>query len=238
MILASLFGSKHIIGFLFSVVIVIGVLFILLRKGKNKEYVIFGLTISLFVFEYLKIGFLVLRDGNYPMNHLPFHLCSFPLFAFLILSVSKHKKLNEFIKPAAFATTLFGGTIALLYPANILGGVDNWSLVQDNFLPYVSFAYHAIMMIASLYLVLSRYYVIKKYDLYKAYIASFVFMVAAMIVNVTLDKDYMLLTKGNGSPFAFLIETSNLLYTIVMILLGLLAITLFYGIGVLIQRKD
>ncbi len=233
---AALFGTKHISGLIIVVTLVIIGLWLLEKYQPRKERILIIFAVLFLVLESIKIVFLWVKTGNYPQNHLPFHLCSLPLYMYPLIAFVKSEKVKQFIYPAAYATVLIGGFIALLYPVNIIGETDNWALVKDNFLPYLSFVFHGLMILAPIYLLRSGLYKITFPKLREAYIVSVIFMVMAIIVNTILDQDFMLLNYGNGSPFQFIIEINQILYTVTMILLGLLAILIFHSVTILIVR--
>lgn len=235
---APLFGSKHLIGLFVVIIFVVLALFLVERYQVTFKNVILVVTIGLLLFEAIKLIFTTIDNGSFPMYHLPFHLCSLPLYLYPILAFSKRTDFVKFVLPAAYATVLFGGLIALLYPANILGSETTWALTKSNVLPYISFVYHGLMIFGPVYLIRSGFYRIKMANIKEAFIVTFIFMVAAIIVNYTLEKDFMLLREGNGSPFQFITEISPLLYTVVMILIGFLAVAIFHSVTCLFVKQE
>lgn len=236
---APLFGSKHLIGLFVVLALVVLALYLVERNEVPFRKVILVVTIGFLVFEALKLGFIIINnDWKYPMNHIPLHLCSLPLYLYPIIAFSKRADVVKFVLPAAYSTVLFGGLIAMLYPSNILGGEMTWALTKSNYLPYVSFIYHGIMIFAPIYLLRSKFYKIKMADLKEAFIVTFIFMVMAIIANLTLDQDYMILSKGTGSPFAFLLDIHPVVYTVGMIIIGFIAVAIFHSITCLIVKKD
>lgn len=234
---ASLFGSKHIMG-LFICVVVIGVMFLLDAKviKRDKKVMMYVLLASFFVLEILKIGTMWINKGAYPMNHLPFHLCSLPLYLVPLVTFVKNEKWLKFILPATVAGLMFGGLVAMLYPVNIIGDGNSFLPLSDNFIPLVSFIYHPLMIFTAVYLVLSEIYVIDFKKFIFGYPVIVGFMVIAMIANAITGQDFMLLNTGNGSPFQFLIETSQILYVLSMIGLGLIGIFIFHSITFAVTR--
>lgn len=234
---AQVFGSKHLIGLLIVITLVLLSMFLVEKKNVSQKKVLLVVTIGLLVIEITKLTFITINAGSFPMNHLPLHLCSLPLYLYPIIAFSKNEKLKKFVLPAAYATVLFGGLIALLYPANILGSEETWTLTKDNFLPYISFVYHGLMIFGPIYLLRSGMYTISIPKLKVAFIVTFIFMLMAMTVNTYSNivdsfgvKDFMLLNTGNGSPFVFIRDINLLLYTVSMILIGFFAVALFHMI--------
>lgn len=236
---AAEFGSKHFIGLGFTFVLII-MLFFVNEKYKMKEKnIILTVTIAFYLLEIFKVGYMLFTSGEFPMNHLPIHLCSIPLYVFPILYFSKKgSKLESYMKATAFGVVLIAGITALVMPTNIIGKSENWLPLRENLLPVISFTYHGLMIFISLFIVKAGYYNIKFRDSLKAIFSVLVLMVIALIVNVIGDFDFMLLNKGNGSPFQFLIQTSQILYTITMIGLGIFMITLTFGIATLVSKLN
>lgn len=233
---APAFGSKHLMGLLYVIIVICGGILLLGKKQGKKQ--VLAITILFFILEFLKLGFLIIRDGGYPMNHLPFHLCSMPLYIWPILYVSKKgSKLEEYAKATAFVTVLGGGIAALLIPENIIGSNNAWFPATDNFLPFVSFTFHGLMLMSSLYLIYSKMYVPRYSDALRAMVFTLGLMFIALIVDFTTDKDFMLLNRGNGSPFQYIIESSGqLAYTLTMIGVGLFVIGLISIISTTIYK--
>ena len=121
---APLFGPKHLVGLGYVIVIVLIGLFAFGSKADKRKILI--LTLLFYLFEIIKIGYYLVESGTYPMNHLPLHLCSLPLYVYPILYFSKKgSKLEEMAMASAFITIIAGGIVALLIPTNIIGGKNN-----------------------------------------------------------------------------------------------------------------
>ena len=69
-------------------------------------------------------------------------------------------------------------------------------------------------------------------DIPKAFAVTSVLMIFALIANALLDRDFMLLNTGNGSPLVFLLDNGQLFYTLSMIVLGFLVIALIFVVTV------
>lgn len=234
---APMFGGKHILGLLVILALYVFIYLFVNKKNVPKEKVLLILTIVLLVLEVTKLLYLTIRDHSFPMNHLPFHLCSLPLYVYSIMAFCKNDKIKEMVKPAAFAGVLFGGVVALLYPVNIIGGVENWKITGDNFLPFISFIFHGGMVFLAIYIIKSGIYKYQFSRIKDVYIVIVAFMVLAIIVNAITGRDFMLLNTGNGSPLEFLLDTSQIVYTGAMIALGLIGVLIFHSIGLLIKKK-
>lgn len=235
---APSFGPKHLIGLFVIMVIYIALSIVLKHKNSGYKKTVLFLLIAFYILEISKLLYLISRDGSYPMNHLPLHLCSLPLYVFPILYFAKeNSKLEKYAKAAAFGPVLAAGVIAFLIPGNIIGE-PGWLPLSDNFLPIVSFLYHGLMIFASVHLLKSGFYKFELKDMFKAIAFTSCLMILAIIINLTLDRDFMLLNKGIGSPFNFLIDTSQVLYTFTMIILGFIGVSIpFLVTGAIVKIK-
>jgi uncharacterized membrane protein YwaF len=236
---APSFGSKHLLGLL---AIVIGnvILYYVFKKyiKKERQFVIVIMS-AFYTLEILKLGYLIIRDGAFPMNHIPLHLCSIPLYVYLIWLLAKPGSLlEEAAKSTAFGVVLIAAIAALLIPVNIIGKELSWALVEDNYLPYVSFTYHGLMIFASWYIIKAGYLTVDWKKILYAIGLTSILMVIAMIVNAITGSDYMLLNEGKGSPLQGLRDTSQVLYTVSMILLGYVMIALTFVVAKLVSKKE
>ena len=231
---APIFGTKHILALLYVAILVTT----LLLTNKDKSYkanksMMLKMSIAFILLEAIKLIAFTIRDSSFPMNHLPFHLCSLPLYLFPILYFAKEDSaLERFVKPAAYAGVIAGTIAALVLPTNILGSNDQWFPFDDNFFPLLSFTFHGLMLFAPIYMLTNGYYEIKLKDIPKAMMVTSILMVVAMIANAIFDRDFMLLNTGNGSPLVFLLDYGQLVYTGSMIILGFIVIALVFVVTV------
>ena len=216
---APLFGSKHLIGILFITIFFLLIsTFIKKDKSQDQNKFILVFMITFYLLEVLKIGYIIYLDKVFPIYQLPFHLCSVPLYLYPIMYFFKNTKFVEkYIKPASYGLILIAGIMVLEQPTNILGSQSSWLPLKDNILPIISFFYHGLMIFSSIYLLKSTYYQFKLTDYTKSMTVGLIFAGVAIMVNQLLDKDFMLLNKGTGSPLAFILEISKPLYMISMI---------------------
>lgn len=233
-ILGDIFTMKHFSGLLYVVLLGVFTFLILSRNNvKGKQFALIFMVIF-YVLEVLKIGYLWI-GSSFPMNHLPFHLCSMPLYLFPIYYFSKEgSKLERIAQSGIYGVVFMAGFVALVMPTNIIGNEPNWSLVRGNFLPLVSFTYHGFMMIAPIYMIVNKLYDFQYKDYFYAVLCALGLMVLAVTANGLLDKDYMLLNYGNGSPFQFLLETSKLVYMMSMVILGFFIIHINYFVTMVV----
>ena len=233
MALAQVFGEKHFFGTGILLLIVFTFLLLLKKNAsdlkKQQLFYLYLFTGLFLVIEILRLIFLFIRDGGLAIYQLPLNLCSVPLYLYPAISLDKKNgRLKQWLMPAAFATVMLAGLIALLIPTNILGPEMFWFPLNKNFVEIASFTYHAVMIAAPLALIKLDYYKPKMGDIGYALAFTAGFAALAMTVNAFTNQDFLLLNNGNGSPFQFLITESKLLYQFTMIGLGAMLISLFF----------
>lgn len=225
---APLFGSKHLIGILAILIVSILLSFVVYRKKRppKQRHVVLAFMAAFYTLEIIKLTYITIQDGSFPIYHLPFQLCSLPLYLYpLMYFIKRGAFIERFVKPAAFSVVMLAGLMALAMPTTILGNALSWLPLKDNVLPIISFTYHGLMIFSAVYLLKSGFYEFRLSDIYKAILVAFAFAGVAMVMNAWLDKDFMLLHYGNGSPFQFINDSSHVLYLIVMFSLGVILIS-------------
>jgi len=242
MLFAQVFGDKHLFGTGFLLLAVFVFLFLLKKSKtdlkKQERFYLYLFTVLFLVIESLRLIFLLIRDGGLAIYQLPLNLCSVPLYLYPAISLDKRNgRLKQWLMPAAFATVMLAGLIALLIPSNILGPELFWLPIDKNYVEIASFTFHAVMIAAPLALIKLDFYKPKMSDIGYALAFTAGFAAVAMTVNALTNQDFLLLNYGNGSPFQFLITESKLLYQATMIGLGAFLITMFFVIANLKKVK-
>lgn len=227
---APLFGEKHLIGLLVILIINVALLWKLKPQDyKNNRKMIFLFMILFYLLEISKLTYITKTSGSFPMYQLPFHLCSLPLYLYPIMYFTKQdSKIQNIVKPAAFAVVLIAGIVALAMPTTIIGDELSWFPIGNNILPIISFTFHGLMIYSSLYLIRSRYYQFQFSDVLNAYLTTIPLLIVALIANGLMDKDFMSLNRGAGVPFNSLRNTSQLLFTGTLIVIAYIVILLVF----------
>lgn len=223
----SVFGPKHLIGSaaMILMIAILLVLFFVILKKPNHGKILKIMTLSLLTLELMKYSHALITDGSFPTIYIPMQLCSFSLYLMPLVSFGKGR-IRDFFLPTAFAVGLLAGSIVLLYPATVLGGTYGWTPFVDNIIPIISFLYHALMILFSLYLLISKVYRPNIKDFFKVYLSLMGFAALAMITNAIFGTDMMFLNTGAGNPFQFiLLQSGRTAYYGVMMLLA--AVLLF-----------
>lgn len=150
----GLFGTKHIIILIVSLVFVV-VGFLLSRKFKFDTIIkiMFGIGI---VSEIIKVFYFVIintdKFGGYgylPKTDLPFHLCSIQIIFLIILILSKNEKIRRYLLSFMMPSCLLGGFFALLIATD--SSRNGLWIISLQY-----FGYHAALMIFALHLLTSK----------------------------------------------------------------------------------
>ena len=247
------FGIKHLTGlaWLFSLITILLVVLLLIRKKLNKGNSFDCAVIRYTV--YFMWGWEVIKTirlingadfgpvGTYPFFMAPFHLCSMSLYAYLFISSKKAGKFAEWLKPFSFAVMLLATCLILAIPesAGIMGSTPNWSFVYDNILPYQSFMFHGCLIFVPLYMVISGFYRPRWIDILKSVAVLAVCACFSQTLNFIFEgsnADFMMLRYGNGSPFVSILWENPFLYYVVMGGLAILGTVVIISITILIQN--
>ncbi len=103
-------GLVHIVGILSA--ILSGICGGLLAKKQNKPNRVYScIGISFIVLELLKVVFLLMTTGTYPLERIPFQMCTVELFFLWAIPLVK----KERIKKGMIAYTIFGLMAAIFY---------------------------------------------------------------------------------------------------------------------------
>lgn len=148
----ELFGLKHIILIMASIVVIVG-LFLLLRRMKSTQ-VCRGLFYIGIISEIIKIFYYIIVNedkygGVLPKSDLPFHLCSIQIIFIAIVNFVKSEKVKKFFFSFMLPSCLFGGIAAILIATD---SSRNGSFIIT--LQY--FVYHAALVAFSLHLFTSK----------------------------------------------------------------------------------
>lgn len=223
----TVFGPKHIagsvaIGVMIAVLLVF--LLVIIRK-QNHSKTLKIMTIVLLALEITKYSHALITWGSFPLHYIPMQLCSFSLYLMPIASFGKGK-LRDFFLPTTFAVGLLAGLIVLVYPATVLGGLYGWFPLLENIIPIISFLYHGLMILFSLYLLFAKVYQPNIKDFGKVYLSLIGFAALAIITNAIFGTDMMFLNTAAGSPFQFvLLQYGRFVYYLLMLVLA--AVLLF-----------
>ncbi len=183
MILHGLFGYKHIILLIASLILVV-VGAILVRKLKFNNVVKSCFYIGI-ACEVIKIFYYIITnedkmDGYLPKSDLPFHLCSIQIIFFSILYFSKNEKIKRTLISFMIPSCLFGGLFALLIPTDSARN-GMWIITAEYFI------YHAIIMIFALFILTNKEFKLTIIDYKNCLILLGVFGLLSIYINSILN---------------------------------------------------
>ena len=203
-------------------------------KRKNRVLILSAILID--GAELFKIVVMCIRSDD-PMcwvRLLPLFLCSIQLIAIPLAAFSKGR-----IKEAALDfVTLFGLLGALL--GTYLAG-NNYScypvISLDN---VVSGFTHCISGFAALYIMISGMASMKKKNIPLTIAILGGFCVAAYVVNICVDYNYMFLMRGDGTPYDILFNLVNghpVVYPLSVVGLFVIYMGVYYAIYYAIRKR-
>lgn len=223
----NIFNYKHLIG-LILVSCFVAISLLIMLKIKDKKKVLKFSSIILILLELLKYLYIYLGDGSISKIYIPLQFCSLFLYTFPIIAFGKGQ-LSEFLKPVSYAGGIIAVTIAFILPTNIIGDPNISWFDKENFLYTLSFIYHGWVLSISIYIRLSGFYKPVPKDLFKAIITIFVFTTIAILANIILDTDFMMMNRGAGNPFQFiLINNGFMRYFFIHLILMFILLSPFF----------
>ncbi len=228
------------VGLLLAVMVVLAVLLGKYNRNKahkDKNKVLVWAAILIDSVELFKITMFCFRAGSMEsiLYDLPLFLCSIQLLAIPLAAFSKGK-----IQEAALDFVCIFGILGAVF--GTIGAGQNYNaypvLSADNVISGIT---HAMSGFASLYIMIAKMASMKKQNIVATFSILTVFCVAAYIVNVIVDYNYMFLMAGDGTPYDILYNMVNgnpILYPLFVVLLFYAYIALFYYVFYLCTKKQ
>lgn len=203
-------------------------------KTKNKVLIISAIAID--AFEIFKIIMGSIEEPDYWTRALPLFLCSIQLITIPLAAFCKGR-LKEASLDFVFIFGLLGAVLGT-YGA----GQNYGSYPVLSFPNVVSGITHAISGFCALYIVLSGMAKtsMKKNNIWITFCIFGGFAIAAYIVNVIIDYNYMFLMRGDGTPYDIfynMVNGSPVFYPMIVVGLFLIYIIAFYYIYYLATGK-
>ena len=225
-----LMGLVHIVGILSA--ILSGIYGGLLAKKQNKPNRVYScIGISFIVLELMKVVFMLMTTGTYPLERIPFQMCTVELFFLWAIPFIK----KERIKKGMIAYTIFGLMAAIFYyvkPATILTS-------EYIFLSLQAMVWHDLVIMVGVFSII--YYKIygKKGKSYiiDGYCFWLSFTLLAVILNVICATT---ISETNVNFFYLSPIQENIVYPVLNILfkepkpytLFILGFIIYYSLGV------
>jgi uncharacterized membrane protein YwaF len=211
------------------------------RKNKNaddktKNKVLIWSAILIDAFEIAKIIILSFRADD-PMvwkYNLPLFMCSLQLITIPLAAFSKGR-LREASLDFVMIFGILGAMLGTIGAGNIYSCFPVFS-----FDTVVSAITHCISGFASLYIMFANMTSMKKSNEIITFSILTTACVAAYIVNVIIDYNYMFLMRGDGTPYDILyalVNGSRIFYPLLVVALFFLYIGAFYLIYFRANKK-
>ena len=195
--------------------------------AKQKDHVLLASALLIDGFELFKIVILSVRHGDamYFVHVLPLFLCSIQLITIPLAAFSKGRMkeaaldfVTLFGVLGAFLGTYFAGNNYSCYPVvsfdNVISGIT-----------------HCISGFVSLYILISGMTSMKKRNIPITFGILCGFCIAAYVVNLFWDCNYMFLSRGDGTPYDIVFNLVNghaVLYPMMVLLLFVIYIVGYY----------
>ena len=197
------------------------------EKIKNKVLIVSAILID--SVEIFKIIIFYLRaEGDFDVgNVLPLFLCSLQLVTIPLAAFSKGR-LKEAALDFVFIFGLLGAVLGTY------GAGQNYDcypvLSIDNVASGIT---HCISGFASLYIAISGMASMKRKNIHITFSIIGVFSIVAYTCGALLDKNYMFLFRGDGTPYDIffnLVKGHPIAYPIIVIALFVVYIAVFYTV--------
>ena len=206
------------------------------KTDKEKNKVLIYSAIFIDAFEIFKIIVLCAKsdDPTRWQTLLPLFLCSIQLFALPLAAFAKGR-----LKEVALDFVMIFGILGAL--VGTYGAAQNYGVYPVFSIENVSSGLtHSISGFASLYIMISGMRSMKKNNITATCLILGVFCVAAYIVNLLIDYNYMFLMDHDGTPYQIvynLVGGNKVAYPLSVVGLFVVYIVLFYVVYYKICKK-
>ena len=244
----SLFGTRHIVFIVISIMLIVG-LYILSRRFSIRQLskVLLGVglvseIVKIFAYiimnegkEYIE-GSGIYFDGVLPKTDLPFQLCSIQIIFILIVNLAKNEKIKRFILSFMMPSCMIGGIAAILIATSSARG--NWVIACQYFL------YHVAIVVFGLRLLTAKEMKWRAKDYLNALIMLTGIIIFSIYINSMLfdgvsDINFMYVVHPPQSGLPYLNDNDGWLgYILRYLLLVIVCITLTYIKPIVCSIKD
>lgn len=206
------------------------------KDDKTKNKILIWAAILIDSIELFKIIMICFRskDAMAWLQMLPLFLCSIQLITIPLAAFAKGR-----VKESALDFVFIFGILSAVLGTYAAG--NNYScypvLSIDNVASGIT---HAISGFASLYIGFARMTSMKNKNIIITFSILLSFCIAAYVVNVIIDYNYMFLMRGDGTPYDLvfnMVGGNSVLYPIMVVLLFAVYVALFYLTFNLIKKK-
>lgn len=209
------------------------------RDDAAKTKVMIFTAITLLCVEAFKYTVLGIKgklenDPEWWTVNLPLFLCSIQMFTIPLAAFAKGR-----VKEAAMDFVMIFGILgAVLGTFGATQNYANYPVISFN--NVVSGLTHSIAGFASLYVMISGLGRLKWKNMWITFAILGAVCAMALGANAWLDYNYMFLSSHDGTPYVLLWDLlggNQTLYTIGVIALFLIYITVFYVVHILVKNK-
>ena len=223
-------GLVHILGIVSA--ILFGICGGIIAKNTKKPDRVYAITgVSFILLELLKVAFMFVTTGTYPLERIPFQMCTVEVFFLWAIPLVK----KERIKKGMIAYTLIGLMAALLYY------VKPSSMLTSNyiFLSLQAIVWHNLVIMIGVFSIVY-------YNIYgkngKSYIIDgYFFWLSLTFIAVILDVVFAKIIPKAGINFFYLSPIQEkVVYTVFNLIfkepkpypLFIIGFIIFYSLGV------
>ena len=235
----SIFGTKHIIILIISLLLIVGLSILSRKISFNK--VCKALFYVGIVSEIVKIfTYIIINEekfgGYLPKTDLPFHLCSIQIIFIAIVNITKSENLKRFILSFMFPSCLIGGAAALLIATD--SSLNVWPITFQYYI------FHIAIIVFSIRMIKSEEVKFEIKDYFNCLIFLLIIMFFAIYINSMLydgesNINFMYVVKPPKDNLPYLNDNNGWLsYVLRYMLLIIVSITLCYIRPIILAIKN
>ncbi len=203
-------------------------------KVKNKVLIFVAILINVIEISRIIIACIKNQDPMRWMHYLPLYLCSIQFIAIPLAAFSKGR-----LKEAALDFVFIFGILGAIL--GTYGAGNDYSCYPIlSFDIITSGLTHCLSGFTSLYIVISGMSSMKKENILITFSILLSFCIVAYVVDLIFGFNYMFLMRGDGTPYDIVFNWVNgnqILYSILVVLLFIVYVSLFYSIYYLVTKK-
>lgn len=229
----GVFSIEHLI--LAIITMVLGIILILLIKGKSKEFYrkfSFIIAVLITILESIKIAFCFINGRTGLSNWFPLAYCSLFIYA-IWLAACKNEKLRK--TGVIFLQTggMMAGLSYLIYPSTSL---MSWPVM--HYFTVQPFIHHGLMFFVGVIYVITDPYKIKLKDLSYYMVFYGVAALIALVLDFTTESNMMFFYTPFKlpQPVVEIYNFSHFLYTVLVFCAYILIYFVGYLINVVVRR--
>ncbi|MCR5491833.1 MAG: YwaF family protein [Bacilli bacterium] len=233
------FGIAHIIvSSLVTVAFIgLGVFFGLRLRGADEKRRMRPIRIATIIFLAVQLTYYIVnivRDGWADLvSSLPLFLCDIQLFSLPLAAWGKGR-----LQKIGFDFSIVLGLLAALmgawFNAAVFSNNPIWS--YDVIWNYVN---HCVPGFISIYIVFGRFTKLHFKDMLVTFAVMLLFEGVALLVDFTLDENYMFFRSSSGTPFSIFetIAAGNQVVYVILVILGMHAyVAVYYLIYFIVEK--